>query len=95
MAGGGVWRKTAVEAESPSDPFLLTGFGRIALHMTADRAATFDLQVDFLGDGSWESCDKVKASGYKPLVFPAGFTAHWIRLVPDSRCLATAEFMFT
>jgi hypothetical protein len=92
---GGVWRKTPVKAGAPSDPFLMTGFDRTVLHLTSDKLATFDIQVDFLGDGSWESYQKVRFNGYKPLVFPDGFSAHWIRLVSDTACQATAEFMFT
>ena len=92
---GGVWRKTAIQARVPSDPFLMTGFEHTVLHMTSDKNAGFDIQVDFLGDGSWESYEKVRVNGYKPLVFPQGFSAHWVRLVSDTACQATAEFMFT
>ncbi len=92
---GGVWRKTTVAAGKPSDPFLMTGFDRAVLHLTSDKAVTFELQVDFLGDGSWETYEKVKVSGYRPHIFPAGFSAHWIRIVPDAACTATAEFLYT
>jgi hypothetical protein len=92
---GGVWRKTAVRAGEVSDPFLMTGFGQTVLHLKSDQQTTFDVQVDFLGDGSWESYQKVRLSGYKPLMFPAGFSAHWVRMASDTACTATAEFMFT
>lgn len=92
---GGVWRKDQVNAGDPSDPFLFTGFEHAVLHLATDTMATFDVQVDFLGDGSWESYEKVQVSGYKPLVFPPGFSAHWARVVSDTACRATAEFMFT
>ena len=92
---GGVWRKTAVRAGEVSDPFLMTGFGQTVLHLKSDRQAAFDVQVDFLGDGSWESYQKVTVSRYKPLLFPVGFSAHWIRVASDTACTATAEFMFT
>jgi hypothetical protein len=74
---------------------LFTSFEHAVLHLVSDKLATFDVQVDFLGDGSFESYEKVRVSGYKPLVFPQGFSAHWVRLVCDTACQATAEFMFT
>ena len=94
---GGVWRKTPVKAGEPSDPFLLTGFDHKVLHIAADKAVTVKIEVDFLGDGSWETLDKVvlNSRGYKPYLFAPGFSAHWVRLTPDSTCTATGEFMFT
>lgn len=94
---GGLWRKTDVEPDVPSDPFLFTGFGQAVLHLTASSAVTVDVQVDFTGDGTWVSYDKVKlaAGAYHPLVFPIGFTAHWLRLIPDAKTRASAEIMFT
>ena len=63
--------------------------------MSADKLATFDVQVDFLGNGTRVSYEKVKVGAYKPLVLPQGFTARWARMVSDTACVASAEFMFT
>lgn len=94
---GGPWRREAVKKDIPSDPFLFTGFRQQVLHLTSDRAGVFEIQVDFLGDGSWNSYQKIKlpTAGYVPVTFPAGFSAHWVRLLPEQDCTATAEFMFT
>jgi hypothetical protein len=93
---GGPWRNAQVETNVPSDPFLLTGFGHKMLHLTADAEVRFEIQVDFLGNGSWQTYDRVAvANGYAPVLFPEGFSAHWVRLVPGAPCRATAEFMFT
>jgi hypothetical protein len=92
---GGVWRKTEVRAGEESDPFLMTGFERAVLHLAADKSAVFEVQVDFLGDGSWETYQKLGVERYKPLVFPEGFSAHWVRVVAQTACRATAEFVYT
>ena len=92
---GGPWRKTGVTAEQPSDPFLMTGFANKMVHLTTDRAATIRIEIDFLGDGSWELYEKVPVNGYSRHIFPAGFSAHWVRLIPSESCVASAEFMYT
>lgn len=96
---GGVWRDTNVEAGQPSTPFLMTGFDRKVLHVTQQGAtsAKIAIEVDFLGHGAWRTYSTVDVSheGYAHHVFPAGFSAHWVRLVSDSDCEATAEFIYS
>ncbi len=60
---GGPWRKTAVTAGQPSDPFLMTGFDKKVLHLKTDRAATVTVEIDFLGNGSWERYEQIRVSG--------------------------------
>lgn len=92
---GGPWRKTAVKANIPSDPFLMTGFGRKMVHLKSDRDPTFKIEVDFLGDGSWEHYEYVGTKGYSRHIFPDGFSAHWVRVTSNIDCVATAEFFYT
>jgi len=94
---GGPWRQTEVRAGIPSDPFLMTGFGRKVLHLkTHDRpSAEVRIEIDFLGNGSWELFDRVTAASYKYVLFPEGFSAHWVRLVPGETATLSAEFMYT
>jgi hypothetical protein len=92
---GGPWRGAEVRADEPSEPFLFTGFQNKVLHLKTDRSAEIRIEVDFLGNGSWETYETIKVSGYRYHVFPAGFSAHWVRLVPQTSCVATAQFMFT
>ncbi len=94
---GGPWRNAEVKAGVPSDPFLFTGFERKALHLIADRSTGIELQIDFLGNGTWVKYDRINLTGgdYKFVGFPDGFSAHWVRLVPSGACKMTAEFMFT
>lgn len=95
---GGVWRDDKVKAGEPSDPFLMTGFDRKTVHLRHDAGKTvrFDLEVDFLGDGTFERYRsvKVRAGEYVAHVFEQGFSAHWVRVVADRKCRATAWFTY-
>lgn len=92
---GGPWRKQWVLAGAASDPFLMTGFDKKVLHLRSDRHVTIQLQVDFLGDGSWETLENLTLDGYKPYIFPTGFSAHWARLIPTVSATYSAEFIYT
>jgi hypothetical protein len=95
---GGPWRKTAVKAGEPSEPFLMTGFDKKVLHLKLHNgSATITIEIDFLGTGEWEKYESVPlgGGGYKFHAFPSGFSAHWVRLKADKDCTATAEFMYT
>lgn len=93
---GGPWWKTAVRKGEASDPFLLTGFERKMLHISTDKAAVFDLEIDFMGNGTWHKYEQVKVpvEGYAKHIFPDAFSAHWVRLTPQADCTATAAFFF-
>lgn len=96
---GGPWWESRVEAGQPSDPYLLTGFDQKCLHLTHDHESTvtFDVQLDFLGVGDFRSYRKIEvpAAGYEVFPFPAGLSAHWLRIVPSSTCSATAQLHYT
>ena len=66
------------------------------LHLSADRATAFDLEIDFIGNGTWHRYEQIKVpvEGYAKHIFPDAFSAHWIRLTPRSDCRATASFVF-
>ena len=87
--------RRALKAGEASDPFLMTGFDKKVLHLKTDKQALVRIEVDFLGMGSWETYEKLTVPGYKYHVFPAGFSAHWVRLVAENQCTATAEFIYT
>jgi hypothetical protein len=80
----------------PSEPFLLTGFEHKMLHLSADRATSFDLGIDFMGNGTWHRYEQIKVpvEGYTKHIFPDAFSAHWVRLTPQSDGRATAAFFF-
>lgn len=94
---GGPWRRTAAVKDQASDPFLMTGFDNKVLHLKVHTpgAAEFSIQVDFLGNGEWDEYTRIRVAGYAYHVFPPGFSAHWVRLVPLRDCTVTAEFLYT
>ena len=95
---GGPWRKAKVTAGEASDPFLMTGFDKKVLHVRSSGAgAAVAIEVDFLGTGEWVAYESltVAPGGYAYHVFPDGFSAHWVRLVPDTSTELTAEFIYT
>jgi hypothetical protein len=96
---GGPWWKDEVTAGEPSDHYLMTGFDRKVLHLAHDagRAVEFTVEVDFLGCGDWNACERfeVPAGGYVHHEFPPGFSAHWVRVVTDRDCRASAYLHYT
>ena len=79
-----------------SDPFLLTGFVHKMLHVETDKAVTIDIEIDFMGNGSWHKYEQIKvpAEGYAKHIFPDAFSAHWVRLTAQADCKASASFFF-
>ena len=96
---GGPWREHPVEANEPSDPYLMTGFDRKVLHLYHDAGETiqFTVEVDFLGNQTWKTYDviSVPSDGYVHHGFPDGFSAHWVRFMADKACTATAYLHYT
>ncbi|MBM4040588.1 MAG: hypothetical protein FJ290_18945 [Planctomycetes bacterium] len=91
---GGPWRKTAVKAGQPSDPYLMTGFDRKTIELSHDAATEVSilLEVDFLAKGVWRPYQTFKVPPGQTVrhEFPAGYSAHWLRVAADKPCSATA-----
>jgi len=96
---GGVWWDDPVEADAPSDPFLMTGFDHKSMHIAHDsnEAVDFKVEIDFLGNGSFKTYQviSVPPNGYVSHAFPDGFGAHWIRLTASRNCKASGYFHYT
>lgn len=95
---GGPWWDAAVAAGKPSDPFLMTGFVNKCLHVHHSVAgAKVDVEVDFMGHGRFFRYTTLDTdgSGYAIHTFPAGLSAHWVRLVSHVDGTATGQFMYT
>ena len=95
---GGPWHRTAVNAGSKSDPYLMTGFEHKCVHFAhdLDRPVTFGIEVDFLGDGEFHELTEVEVprGGYRPYCFEEGFSAHWVRFVTSESCTASAQLAY-
>lgn len=95
---GGPWWESPVPAGEPSAPYLMTGFGNTCLHLgCADqRPLRIRVEFDFQGIGRWHPwMDIAVNDGYACQVFPPGLTAHWVRLIPNRECVATAQFFYS
>ncbi len=95
---GGPWRDTVVEAGQWSDPYLMTGYDHKQLTVSHDATepVTFTVEVDVTADGTWRQYTTLAVAPGQSLVheFPAGFSAHWVRLSTDRSCRATAIFRY-
>jgi len=95
---GGPWFASEVEADAPSDPFLVYGFEHTGLHVQTEATGVDVLvEVDFLGNGSWSGYTTLRTNdtGYVHHAFPDGFSAHWIRLTSRTATTASAQFFLT
>lgn len=95
---GGPWRDADVKADAPSDPYLMTGYDRKSVRLSHDAKADVKvtLEYDFTGGGHFHTGETVTVPAGKTLTheFPAGFSAHWVRVKSDTACKATAWFVY-
>jgi len=84
---GGPWLNDSVRAGAASDPFLVRGFERRALHMChgATSAVTFAVEADADGSGAWSLVTNltVDAGCYAWCALPRTLAATWVRLTPS------------
>ena len=95
---GGPWHATAVAAGTPSDPYLMAGYDRKRLEVShaAREPVTITVEVDPAGDGGWLPAATLTVPPGETVRhdFPAGYSAHWVRLTADRPCTATATFIY-
>jgi hypothetical protein len=93
---GGPWKNTTVTANTPSDPYLMYGYDRKELTLTSSENATLTIEIDFLADDTWSAYQsfELKAGESVTHIFPAGFHAHWVRVVSDTATTATAQLKY-
>ncbi len=92
---GGPWKDTAVKAATPSLPYLMTGYDQKKVALSTDKDATFTLEVNFDHNG-WHTYQQIEVPAGETIThpFPEGFNAHWVRVVADTDCEATAWFVY-
>ncbi len=95
---GGPLKNSAVTANQASDIYLMDGYDRKELSLSHSSAGnvTFTVQVDFLADNTWSNYSTFTVAPGQTLnhVFPAGFHAHWVRVVSNTTTTATAQFTY-
>ncbi len=96
---GGPWYETPIEAGVPSDPYLMTGFDQKCLHLSHDapKSIRVTVEIDFLGAGQFKAYTQltVEPGVAATQCFPPGFSAHWVRLISDTACMASGQFFYT
>ncbi|MBO9620778.1 MAG: hypothetical protein J7539_17275 [Niabella sp.] len=92
---GGVWKDAEVKANAPSLPFLMTGYDKKSVTLSADKDVDVTLEVDFdLTGFHLYKTFSVKAGKKMQYTFPEGFNAHWVRAVASKNCKATVWFKY-
>jgi hypothetical protein len=93
---GGPWKQSDVKAGVPSDPYLMTGYDKKTLELTADRDCiiTVEVDVDHWTEFHPFKSFEVKAGEKLTYEFPEGFVAHWVRVKADKDVKATAWFIY-
>lgn len=95
---GGPWLKAQVKPDQPSDPYLMTGFDKKTIELSHDAASevSFTIEVDFLAKGVWRTYQTFKVPPGQTVrhEFPSGYSAHWLRVLADKSCTATAWLVY-
>jgi hypothetical protein len=95
---GRLWQQswqTTVLAGVPSDPYLMTGYDRKRVSLSADTKTEITLEVDLTGTGLWAPHRSFIVSAGETVqhTFPAGLSAYWVRGVCSQD--ATVSVIFT
>ncbi|MFH5803503.1 hypothetical protein [Alienimonas sp. DA493] len=93
---GGPWQNTPVTAGEPSDPYLMTGYDRKSLTLSADRPTEITVEVDVAGNGTWLPYETFRVTPDAPAehTFPEAFHAYWVRVTADADATATAQLSY-
>ena len=93
---GGPWKNTDVKAGEYSLPYLMTGYDKKKVEVSADKDVIITLEVDFDHNG-WHVYKTFNVPTNKTIVyeFPEGYSAHWVRVKADKDVKATAYFQYT
>ncbi|MEI6646438.1 MAG: hypothetical protein WCP12_10400 [bacterium] len=93
---GGVWKDSAVKANVPSDPYLMTGYDKKSVTLQSSVGAQITLEIDIDGTGLWMPYKTVTLKAGEPVRydFPEGFSAYWVRAVSSADATATVMFKY-
>jgi hypothetical protein len=96
LGRGAVWFDEPVKADTPSEPFLFTGFDRRGAHLAADAPVTFTFEVDAKGNGEWKKLRDVEVRDYTWIEFPPKEKGAWVRVRANRDCVkATVFFQYS
>lgn len=95
-ATGGVWKDSKALAGIPSLPYLMTGYDRKSVTLSAKNDTKISLEIDIDGTGLWVPYETFAIRSDKPVehVFPDGFSAYWVRAISSVNTTATVTFRY-
>ncbi|MFH1716346.1 MAG: hypothetical protein ABIF19_03275 [Planctomycetota bacterium] len=95
---GGPWKDVPVRANEPSDPYLMTGYGRKTMTLSHTGTGDIDIraEVDIDGNGNWKHYRSFHVPADEPVEhrFPDSFGAYWIRVTASKDTVATAQLLY-
>ncbi|VGO19407.1 hypothetical protein [Pontiella sulfatireligans] len=96
---GSVWLRDEVKVNTPSDPYLFSGYDHRQLCLTHSTLSpvTFTLEVDTTGTGAWTTLRRItlKPNGTEILFFDEEEAGTWIRLAANKNATGvTAHFQY-
>ena len=93
---GGPWKDTVVKAGIASDQYLMTGFDKKTVMLSADKNTKITLEIDIDGTGIWVPYKtfNIKAGKTTTHKFDKAFSAYWVRAISSTDATATAWFIY-
>lgn len=95
---GGPWLRTAVEAGTPSDPYLMTGYARkrLALENHGTEPVRITVELDAAGDGRFVAYETfaLDAGARKEHALPVWLNAYWLRTVASAAATLSAQLTY-
>jgi len=93
---GGPWKNTVVKANVPSDAYLMTGYDKKSVELTANVDTNITLEVDIDGTNLWVKYQsfELKAGETLSHTFTEGFSAYWVRARSSKDAEASAWFTY-
>ena len=95
---GGPWKESPVQANVPSDAYLIGFYDKKTLTLSHDspQAIRFKMEVEPVGHGPWMLYKEITVEpGQKyEYVFPDSFQSRWIRFSASQDCRASALLIY-
>lgn len=98
-AEGAVWLSEEVKQNSPSEPFLFSGWNRRTAWVLNESTIPVNLrfEVDKDGTGKWVTLksQSIKAGESAAVTFLPGEKGEWVRVISEASAKLTVHFSFT
>ncbi|MBC7920992.1 MAG: hypothetical protein H7Z75_07850 [Ferruginibacter sp.] len=95
---GGPWKNTVVNANDPSDPYLIGFYDQRSAQLSHKSTApvTFTVEADPVGTGTWMPYKTFTVAPGQTVryTFPKNFQARWVRFKTDKACVASTLLQY-